>query len=86
MHGAGSSLLNAPMTHARHPQSATARLLPPPHVLVMIQLWSSENGKALLTGFEEVYPLWALSLVSFGGLGWSTMEIGKVCARRCRTR
>eukprot|EP00752_Nemacystus_decipiens_P007148 g6401.t1 len=34
--------------------------------------------QSLLTGFEEVYPLWALSLVSCGGLGWSTVEIGKV--------
>eukprot|EP00903_Cladosiphon_okamuranus_P005914 g5847.t1 len=34
--------------------------------------------QSLLTGFEEVYPLWAISLVSFGGLGWSTVEIGKV--------
>lgn len=38
--------------------------------------------KSLLTGFEEVYPLWALSFVTFGGLGWSTIEIGKVRARR----
>lgn len=34
--------------------------------------------QSLFTGFEEVYPLWALSIVSVGGLGWSTVEIGKV--------
>ncbi|CAN0066183.1 unnamed protein product [Scytosiphon promiscuus] len=34
--------------------------------------------QSLLTGFEEVYPLWALSIVSVGGLGWSTTQIGKV--------
>ncbi|CAN0488591.1 unnamed protein product, partial [Ectocarpus sp. 12 AP-2014] len=28
--------------------------------------------QSLFTGFEEVYPLWALSIVSVGGLGWST--------------
>ncbi|CAM9503102.1 unnamed protein product [Ectocarpus sp. 4 AP-2014] len=34
--------------------------------------------QSLFTGFEEVYPLWAISIVSVGGLGWSTVEIGKV--------
>ncbi|CAM9109513.1 unnamed protein product [Ectocarpus sp. 8 AP-2014] len=34
--------------------------------------------QSLLTGFEEVFPLWALSTVGVGGLGWGTMEIGKV--------
>lgn len=28
--------------------------------------------------FEEVYPLWALSTRDVGGLGWDTVEIGKV--------
>ncbi|CAM9273702.1 unnamed protein product, partial [Ectocarpus sp. 6 AP-2014] len=35
-------------------------------------------AQSLLTGFEEVFPLWALSTVGVGGLGWGTMEIGKV--------
>ncbi|CAM9109587.1 unnamed protein product [Ectocarpus sp. 8 AP-2014] len=34
--------------------------------------------QSLQSGFEEVFPLWALSTVSVGGLGWGTMEIGKV--------
>lgn len=34
--------------------------------------------KSLLTGFEEVYPLWALATVEYGGLGWDTIQIGKV--------
>eukprot|EP00903_Cladosiphon_okamuranus_P005917 g5848.t3 len=34
--------------------------------------------QSLLTGFEEVYPLWALSTVGVGGLSWGTVEIGKV--------
>lgn len=29
-------------------------------------------------GFEEVYPLWALSTPQAGGLGWGTEDIGKV--------
>ncbi|CAM9772920.1 unnamed protein product, partial [Ectocarpus sp. 8 AP-2014] len=38
--------------------------------------------QSLLTGFEEVFPLWVLSTVGVGGLGWGTMEIGKVWRRR----
>ncbi|CAB1097986.1 unnamed protein product [Ectocarpus sp. CCAP 1310/34] len=34
--------------------------------------------QSLLAGFEEVFPLWALSTVGVGGLDWGTMEIGKV--------
>lgn len=29
-------------------------------------------------GFDEAYPLFALSTPDVGGLGWSTVEIGKV--------
>lgn len=29
-------------------------------------------------GFEEVYPLWALSTPDVGGLGWEIFEIGTV--------
>ena len=39
---------------------------------------TSLQMKSLLTGFEEVYPLWALASVVNGGLGWTTMQIGKV--------
>lgn len=35
-------------------------------------------SQSLVTGFEEVYPLWALSTADVGGLEWSTMQIGKV--------
>lgn len=34
--------------------------------------------QALLIGFEEAYPLWALSTPDVGGLGWDSVEIGKV--------
>lgn len=30
------------------------------------------------TGFQEMYPLWAMSTVANGGLDWSTQDIGKV--------
>ena len=30
------------------------------------------------SGFDEVYPLWALATVAKGGLDWSTVQIGKV--------
>ena len=29
-------------------------------------------------GFEEAYPLWALSTPDVGGLGWGPIAIGKV--------
>lgn len=35
-------------------------------------------AQALLIGFEEVLPLWMLSTPDVGGLGWNTMQIGKV--------
>eukprot|EP00904_Undaria_pinnatifida_P012601 jgi/Undpi1/8471/HiC_scaffold_25.g10938.m1 len=34
--------------------------------------------QALIIGFEEAFPLWALSTPDVGGLGWGTIEIGKV--------
>ena len=34
--------------------------------------------QALLIGFEEAYPLWTLSTLGVGGLGWGPIEIGKV--------
>ncbi|CAM9962781.1 unnamed protein product, partial [Laminaria digitata] len=35
-------------------------------------------AQALNICFEEVYPLWALSTRDVGGLGWDTIQIGKV--------
>lgn len=29
-------------------------------------------------GYQEVYPLWALSTVAKGGLDWTTKDIGEV--------
>ena len=34
--------------------------------------------QALVIGFEEAFPLWALSTPGVGGLGWGTVEIGEV--------
>lgn len=31
-----------------------------------------------VSGFEEVFPLWALSTVASGGLDWTTQGIGQV--------
>lgn len=31
------------------------------------------------TGFDDVFPLWALSTVGSGGLDWTSKEIGQVC-------
>lgn len=36
------------------------------------------HKQALVIGFEEAYPLWALSTPDVGGLGWGTIDIGKV--------
>ncbi|CAM9181363.1 unnamed protein product [Choristocarpus tenellus] len=32
----------------------------------------------LVSGFDESFPLWALSSIHLGGLDWTTVEIGKV--------
>lgn len=39
--------------------------------------------QAIVIGFEEAYPLWALSTPDVGGLGWGTIEIGKVRTIDC---
>lgn len=41
-------------------------------------------------GFDEVFPLWALSTPSAGGLGWGTHQIGKasllgIVGAQCRS-
>lgn len=38
-------------------------------------------GQVLVIGLEEAYPLWMLSMPNVGGLGWGTLEIGKVRTR-----
>eukprot|EP00903_Cladosiphon_okamuranus_P012516 g11720.t1 len=50
-------------------------LLSVPKVPALLFLvWAAQS---LLTGFEEVYPLWALSIADVGGLEWNTLQIGK---------
>ncbi|CAM9968097.1 unnamed protein product [Ectocarpus sp. 12 AP-2014] len=50
-------------------------LLSVPKVAALLFLvWVAQS---LVTGFEEVYPLWALSTAGVGGLEWSTLQIGK---------
>lgn len=56
----------------------------PPPPSLSPSFGSTLQRQSLLTGFEEVYPLWALSIVNVGGLGWNTMEIGKVRAQPSR--
>ena len=34
--------------------------------------------QALVIGFDEAFPLWALSTPDVGGLGWKAIEIGQV--------
>eukprot|EP00752_Nemacystus_decipiens_P004106 g3756.t1 len=51
-------------------------LLATPHV-VMLLLLGCMNA-TLSIGFDELYPLYALSTPDVGGLGWSPLQIGKV--------
>ncbi|CAM9990827.1 unnamed protein product, partial [Ectocarpus fasciculatus] len=51
-------------------------LLATPHVKTLLVL--ACVVQALQIGFEEVYPLFALSTPEVGGLGWNTFQIGKV--------
>lgn len=32
----------------------------------------------IIIGFDETFPLWALSAAEVGGLGWDTKRIGQV--------
>ncbi|CAM9674916.1 unnamed protein product [Ectocarpus sp. 6 AP-2014] len=51
-------------------------LLATPHVKMVLFLTCIISTVSI--GFDEVYPLFALSTPDVGGLGWSTVEIGKV--------
>eukprot|EP00903_Cladosiphon_okamuranus_P022385 g20588.t2 len=51
-------------------------LLAIPHVKVLLVL--AFTVQALIIGFEEAYPLYALSTPDVGGLGWDPQNIGKV--------
>ncbi|CAM9856631.1 unnamed protein product, partial [Ectocarpus sp. 12 AP-2014] len=51
-------------------------LLATPHVKTLLTLGCVVQ--ALQIGFEEAYPLFALSTPDVGGLGWNTFQIGKV--------
>ncbi|CAN0090137.1 unnamed protein product [Ectocarpus sp. 4 AP-2014] len=51
-------------------------LLATPHVKTLLTLGCVVQ--ALQIGFDEAYPLFALSTPDVGGLGWNTFQIGKV--------
>ncbi|CAN0081848.1 unnamed protein product [Ectocarpus sp. 12 AP-2014] len=51
-------------------------LLTTPHVKTLLTLGCVVQS--LQIGFEEAYPLFALSTPDVGGLGWNTFQIGKV--------
>ncbi|CAM9674846.1 unnamed protein product, partial [Ectocarpus sp. 6 AP-2014] len=51
-------------------------LLARPHVKLVLFLGCIIATLAI--GFDEVYPLYALSTPSVGGLGWNTVQIGQV--------
>eukprot|EP00904_Undaria_pinnatifida_P002325 jgi/Undpi1/12093/HiC_scaffold_4.g01791.m1 len=51
-------------------------LLAQPNVKIILLLVCVVQ--ALVIGFEEAFPLWALSTPGVGGLGWGTVEIGEV--------
>ncbi|CAM9645936.1 unnamed protein product [Ectocarpus fasciculatus] len=55
---------------------APSGVLATPHVKTVLFLICVTS--AVDIGFDEVYPLFALSTPDVGGLGWSTLEIGKV--------
>lgn len=38
----------------------------------------SGKPQALIIGFEEAYPLFALSTPDVGGLGWDVLQVGTV--------
>eukprot|EP00904_Undaria_pinnatifida_P001778 jgi/Undpi1/11600/HiC_scaffold_30.g13895.m1 len=48
---------------SRKPQEVLPTVMPP---------------QCVYSGFDEVYPLWALASAAKGGLDWSTPQIGKV--------
>eukprot|EP00904_Undaria_pinnatifida_P002432 jgi/Undpi1/1218/HiC_scaffold_108.g14132.m1 len=45
---------------------------------VKMLLFMACVSQCTLIGLDEVYPLWAVSTVDAGGLGWGTVEIGQV--------
>lgn len=45
---------------------------------VLIVSSPSESLQFLDIGFEEVYPLWAISGGGSGGLDWTSHEVGQV--------
>lgn len=57
--------------------SVTGRI-PPPLLLFPLCCQQTNTKKAVIIGFDEAYPLWALSSSDAGGLEWSSMQIGQV--------
>lgn len=53
-------------------------LLLPLDVLALACPHKLAHCKTLSIGFDEVYPLWALTSPDVGGLGWTIFQIGKV--------
>ncbi|CAN0007258.1 unnamed protein product [Ectocarpus fasciculatus] len=52
-------------------------LLSTPNVKMVIFIAAIVQMSSI--GFEEVYPLWAVSTTDVGGLGWTPAQIGKAC-------
>lgn len=38
----------------------------------------ADSFQFLALGFDEAYPLWAISSVSSGGMDWTTHDVGQV--------
>lgn len=43
------------------------------------------SRKLILAGFDEVYPLWAISTRRTGGLEWDMILVGQVCSAEYST-
>ncbi|CAM9676943.1 unnamed protein product [Ectocarpus sp. 6 AP-2014] len=52
-------------------------LLSTPNVKMVIFIAAMAQMSSI--GFDEVYPLWAVSTTDVGGLGWAPVQIGKAC-------
>eukprot|EP00752_Nemacystus_decipiens_P006569 g5915.t1 len=72
------TIVNDNQRHGEEPSAVFGRngLLANPLVKVFVVL--ACMVQALIMGFEEAYPLFALSTPDVGGLGWDTLQIGKV--------
>lgn len=79
-----ASLLNSPSCPISCPT-------PPPTgvsliLIVMLGPPTMATIQCLEIGFDELFPLFALSTPDVGGLGWNSMQIGKVTCYMTHTR